>query len=80
MFSHVMIGSNDLAKSKSFYDAVIGAMGGKPGVEDARGRIIYSHRGGRLMLTKPIDGKAATGANGGTIGFTMETADEVEAA
>jgi catechol 2,3-dioxygenase-like lactoylglutathione lyase family enzyme len=79
MFSHVMVGSNDIAKSKSFYDAVIGAMGGKPGVEDAKGRLIYAHRGGRLLITKPIDGKTATGANGGTIGFAMETPDEVEA-
>ncbi len=79
MFNHVMIGSNDIARSKAFYDAVIGAMGGEPGVEDAKGRLIYGHRGGRLLITKPIDGKAATGANGGTIGFKMETSDEVEA-
>lgn len=79
MFSHVMVGSNDITRSKSFYDAVIGAMGGKPGVEDAKGRLIYAHRGGRLLISKPIDGMAATGANGGTIGFSMESPDEVEA-
>ena len=37
MFSHIMIGSNDIARSKTFYDAVFGAMGAKPGVEDAKG-------------------------------------------
>lgn len=79
MFSHIMIGSNDIARSKSFYDAVIGAMGGKPGVEDAKGRLMYAHRGGRLMISKPIDGAAACGANGGTIGFTMESAAEADA-
>jgi hypothetical protein len=35
MFSHIMIGSNDIARSKKFYDAVFAAMGAPPGVEDA---------------------------------------------
>jgi hypothetical protein len=43
-----MIGSNDIARSKTFYDALFGAMGGPPGVQDAKGRLIYSHRGGRF--------------------------------
>ena len=79
MFSHVMVGSNDMARSRAFYDALFAATGGGPGREDAAGRLIYSHRGGRLMITKPIDGGTATGANGGTIGFTMESADEAQA-
>ena len=65
MFSHVMIGSNDTARSKKFYDALFAAMGAGPGVEDARGRLVYSHNGGRFMVTKPIDGKPATVLNGG---------------
>ena len=79
MFSHVMLGSNDIARSKTFYDALFPTMGGKPGTVDARGRLIYAHRGGRLMLTPPIDGGPATCANGGTIGFTAESAEEAEA-
>jgi catechol 2,3-dioxygenase-like lactoylglutathione lyase family enzyme len=75
MFSHVMIGSNDIARSKKFYDALFGAMGGKPGSQDAKGRLLYVHNGGVFMVTRPIDGKAATHANGGTIGFRMESAD-----
>ena len=79
MFNHVMIGSNDLARSKAFYDAVLGAMGAPPGVQDPKGRLIYAHRGGRLMVTTPIDGNPATGANGGTIGFAVESTDEGDA-
>jgi catechol 2,3-dioxygenase-like lactoylglutathione lyase family enzyme len=71
MFSHVMIGSNDIDRSKQFYDAVFVAIGGKPGVQDAKGRLIYAHSGGVFLVGKPIDGKSATHANGGTIGFTM---------
>jgi catechol 2,3-dioxygenase-like lactoylglutathione lyase family enzyme len=79
MFSHVMIGSNDIARSKKFYDALFAAMGAEPGVEDARGRLVYSHNGGRLMVSKPIDGKPATVLNGGTIGFSMKDAALAEA-
>lgn len=31
MFTHIMIGSNDLERSKSFYDAAFVALGGQPG-------------------------------------------------
>ena len=79
MFSHVMIGSNDLDRSKRFYDALIATMGGEPGVIDARNRLIYDHRGGRLMITKPIDGAPASCANGATIGFAMARPEEADA-
>jgi catechol 2,3-dioxygenase-like lactoylglutathione lyase family enzyme len=79
MFSHVMIGSNDLAKSRIFYDATFTALGGKPGELDAGGRLVYAHDGSRLMVTTPINGQPATAANGGTIGIFAETADHVRA-
>ena len=79
MFSHVMIGSNDIARSKKFYDAVFTAIGGKPGAEDAKGRLVYAHNGSVFLVTKPIDGKAATHANGGTIGFTVSGPKQADA-
>lgn len=79
MFSHVMVGSNDIPRSKQFYDALFGAMGGKPGSQDAKGRLLYIHNGGLFMVSKPIDGKAATHANGGTIGFKMATQEQADA-
>lgn len=77
MFTHVMIGSNDLEKSRAFYDATFIALGGERGAMDERGRLIYVHNGGRLMITKPIDGNQATAANGGTIGFAAADPDSV---
>jgi catechol 2,3-dioxygenase-like lactoylglutathione lyase family enzyme len=72
MFSHIMVGSNDIARSKKFYDALFTAIGAAPGTEDtARGRLAYTHNGARFMVTKPIDGKPASAANGGTIGFAV---------
>ncbi len=79
MFSHITIGSNDMARSKVFYDAVIGAIGGQPATPDAKGRLMYSHRGGRLLITTPLNGEPATGANGGTIGFLTESPAEADA-
>lgn len=46
MFTHVMIGSNDLERARDFYDATFVALGGKRGEMDARGRLIYAHEGG----------------------------------
>ena len=75
MFSHVMIGSNDIERAHKFYDALFTAIGAKPGVVDHKGRLVYVHDGSLFMVTKPIDGKAATHANGGTIGFRMASTD-----
>lgn len=83
MFSHVMLGSNDIARSQRFYDAILATIGAKPGVVDAKGRLIYAHAGGRLLLTRPLDGHPATPANGGTVGFAVDspaTADAWHAA
>ena len=60
MFSHIMVGTNDIARSKKFYDSVFAALGGKPGKEDAKGRLIYAHNGGIFMVSKPIDGKCSS--------------------
>ena len=79
MFSHVMVGSNDLNRSKAFYDALFTAIGGKPGRQDDKGRLSYLRNGAAFMVTKPIDGQPACHANGGTIGFTMDSPEQVEA-
>ena len=79
MFTHVMIGSNDLSRAKVFYDATFVALGGTPGITDERGRLVYVHNGSRLMVTTPIDGKPATSANGGTIGILADSPDHVRA-
>ena len=71
MFSHMMVGSNDIARSKTFYDATFAAMGGKPGSLDPKGRLIYALKGALFLVTPPINGEPATHGNGCTIGFSM---------
>lgn len=71
MYSHMMVGSNDIARSKKFYDATFAAMGGKAGMQDPKGRLIYMHNGSMFIVTPPINGEPATHGNGCTIGFAM---------
>ena len=79
MFTHIMIGSNDIERSRKFYDALFAAMGAKPGTQDAKGRLIYAHNGGRFLGTRPLDGQPAAPAQGGTIGLAIASAETAEA-
>jgi catechol 2,3-dioxygenase-like lactoylglutathione lyase family enzyme len=75
MFSHVMVGSNDIHRSKRFYDALFG----KEAHVDDKGRLAYRNKGAVFMVTKPIDGELAHHANGGTIGFDFGDPEQVDA-
>lgn len=79
MFSHVMLGVNDMHASKKFYDATMGVLGYSEGVMDAKGRCVYRSDNGVLMLSTPLNGEAACGANGGTVGFKVESTDAGDA-
>jgi catechol 2,3-dioxygenase-like lactoylglutathione lyase family enzyme len=79
MFSHVMLGANDIEASRRFYDSTFAALGRPPGQRDAKGRILYSHDGGLFMLATPIDGEPACPANGGTLGFRAASPEDVDA-
>ena len=70
MFSHVMVGVNDLERSKKFYDALLGTLGVPPGVAN-KNRYFYRGPTGTFGITTPINGEPATFTNGGTIGFAM---------
>jgi len=75
----MMVGSNDLDRSKKFYDALFTAIGGREAMVDPKGRLMYMHNGGIFMVSAPIDGQPACHANGGTIGFAMETPEQADA-
>jgi len=74
MFSHVMVGSNDIERSRRFYDALFG----RPAQQDDKGRLAYRRDGAVFMVTRPIDGNPACCANGGTIGFNFGSPEEVD--
>lgn len=79
MFSHIVLGYNDLEPTQKFYDAILGAMGAKPAMVDPKNRLIYMHNGNMLMLTRPINGEAASCANGGTVGFAATSPEQADA-
>lgn len=82
MFNHVMIGTNDIERSKRFYDAVLGVLGaGEPmRNENATGqtRLFYRHEGSTFCLSEPIDGEPATAANGFTLGFKCNSPEQLK--
>jgi catechol 2,3-dioxygenase-like lactoylglutathione lyase family enzyme len=75
MFSHVMVGSNDIERSKKFYDSLFG----KEAAVDDKGRLAYRRKGAAFMVAAPKDGQPASHANGGTIGFLLDSQEEVDA-
>ena len=79
MFSHIMVGADDVAASKAFYDAILGALGLPAGTTDDKGRVFYMTKTGVFAITKPLNGNAASGANGGTIGFAAASPEQADA-
>ena len=78
MFSHVMIGTNDLARAKAFYDAVLGTLGVAPGHVD-RHRVFWRTATGVFSVSLPINGEPATVGNGSTLGFACTSAEQAQA-
>ena len=78
MFSHIMVGANDVEKSKIFYDAILGELGHEPGIIDPKGRCFYFTKTGVFSISKPIDGEAACNGNGSTIGFLASDPDAAD--
>jgi catechol 2,3-dioxygenase-like lactoylglutathione lyase family enzyme len=76
MFSHVMIGANDIQASKKFYDAILGALGYEEGKIDPKGRCFYFTKTGVFGLSVPIDGEPASHGNGSTLGFAIENEEQ----
>lgn len=83
MFSHIIIGSNDIERSKRFYDSVLATVGVPAGhpLKSPSGhtRVFYRHDGGTFGVTEPINGEPATHGNGSTIGFKCTSPEQVDA-
>ena len=78
MFSHIMIGTNDLERAKAFYDALLGTLDVPAASVDGH-RIFYMTPTGVFSVSQPINGEPATHANGGTIGFAAKTTQQADA-
>ncbi|MGB0632433.1 MAG: VOC family protein [Alphaproteobacteria bacterium] len=79
MFSHITVGTNDLAKAGAFYDAVFAALGLSRGFEGET-FISYGERaGGRFFVMVPYDGNAASVGNGVHAAFRAADRASVDA-
>ena len=82
MFSHVMVGTNDIERSKRFYDAVLGMLGASEPLRNltntGQTRLFYRHDGDTFCISEPINGEVATCANGATIGFKCSSPEQVQ--
>lgn len=80
IFTHIMVGTNDKAKAKAFYDAALGALGIKSlGTFGDTGTLLYGVDQPEFWVTTPANGKPACHANGGTIGFIAPSRKAVDA-
>ena len=83
MLNHTMIGSNDIQRTKTFYNAVLGVLGAGPAMEHVNDtgqtRLFYIHDGSTFGISEPINGEPATVANGATIGFVCNSPEQLQA-
>ena len=83
MFNHIMVGTNDIERSKRFYDAVLGVLGAGEPVRNVNAtgqtRLFYRHDGSSFCVSEPINGEPATAANGGTIAFKCSSPEQLKA-
>ncbi|MFO1086787.1 MAG: VOC family protein [Reyranellaceae bacterium] len=81
MFSHVTVGSNDIARAKAFYDELVKPLGlvCHMSFPNAAG---YGVAGGRpqLWIVSPLDKNPASVGNGITIGLDAPSRAAVDAA
>ncbi|MBB4605679.1 catechol 2,3-dioxygenase-like lactoylglutathione lyase family enzyme [Xanthomonas arboricola] len=79
-----MVGSNDIARSRQFYDAVLGGVFGAPAplvntAGSGHVRLFYRHAGSTFAVSEPINDAPATSGNGATVGFICSSPEQVQA-
>lgn len=80
MIGYVTLGTDDMAKSTAFYDALLGSLGAKR-VMDTERFVLYSAGGPRpgIALARPYDGKPATAGNGSMVALVVDSTEKVDA-
>lgn len=79
IFTHVVLGANDVAQSRKFYDATLAPLGVKNLGAMGDNAFLYGVDQPEFLITSPRDGNSACLANGGTVGFAAPTRAAVRA-
>jgi catechol 2,3-dioxygenase-like lactoylglutathione lyase family enzyme len=69
IFTHVTVGTNDLARARSFYDKVLGALGYKRLQDLGENGSIWGESAPEFFVLKPANGLPANWGNGVTVSF-----------
>lgn len=79
---HTMVGSNDLERSKRFYDTLLGTLGVAEATLNVAGsghsRLFYRSAGTHFIVSEPINDEPATMANGSTVAFSCSSPEQVK--
>lgn len=81
MIGYATLGTNNLARSQAFYDALLAEIGAKRLMELPSGFTMYGTRLDRpaLAITPPYDKKAAQSGNGNMLALVLKERAQVDA-
>ena len=77
MFTHAFLGSNDVERSRKFYDATMKELGYENVVPPEAPMLVYSGPTGTLVIGKPYNGQPANPSNGATLGLAAKDDETV---
>jgi catechol 2,3-dioxygenase-like lactoylglutathione lyase family enzyme len=76
---YVCIGTNNYDAATAFYDALLGAIGGKRLMPTPMGVLYRLTSGAMVMVNRPQNGEPATFGNGTMFALEMDNKDQVAA-
>ena len=84
MIGYVTLGTNDLAKAREYYDALLGSIGAKRLMEfpdEMGGFTLWGTGWGSpgIALTRPYDKQPAVAGNGNMVALVMDSRNKVDA-
>jgi len=79
IFTHVTVGTNDLEKSRAFYDNVLSTLGLKRIADLDDNGTIWGVDAPSFFVLKPANGQPASVGNGGTVSFEAPNRAAIDA-
>jgi catechol 2,3-dioxygenase-like lactoylglutathione lyase family enzyme len=80
MIGYVTLGTDDLDRSRAFYDALFGEIGASRLMEMDSGFTLYGTGWGKpgVAVTRPYDGEPARAGNGNMVSLVVDSRDKVD--
>ena len=84
MIGYVTLGTNDIAKARAYYDALLGSIGANRLMEfpdDFGGFTLWGTGWGKpgVALTRPYNKQSAVAGNGNMVALVMDSREKVDA-